>query len=375
VNRFPGVTLRSRPGMYDREQDRTPMNSSPPLSLTEFRGRLDRVMAENEGRHVVVLALDGVNFGTARACWPTADLRLMRAVAPSTSSACWLSSLTGLTVADHAVPGVVFSSPSGGPELVHFLEYHGADLTTATGTVFSDAARRGRTPLALLGDLEHYGSAWRDALLSGARPVPGHSFYTQDGAYRPRSSAEVAARVRTAVEWTLARHGTGRPCLLWCYVEVDQHVHRHGYDAHTVEVLNALGEFADSLTRRDIVVVAHADHGLVPTVHDPGLADLLDRLGRRHGFTMGGAGRMRWLYPEHRDSGAELAVRLGEALPGDVRVLPADQIFPAGSAVRARVGDVLLVAEVEKFLSDPDYRYDHGSFAAEETDTPFAVWR
>ncbi|MFH8337126.1 alkaline phosphatase family protein [Streptomyces sp. AM6-12] len=345
------------------------------MSLTDFRGRLDRVMAENPRRHVVVLALDGVNLAAARPCWPSADVRLMRAVSPTTSSACWLSSLTGLGVDDHAVPGVVFSAPSGGPALVNFLDYHGAGLTPAAGNVFSDAARHGRTPLAVLGDMEHYGSAWRDALLAHARPLAGHSFYTEHGAYRRRTSAEVAARVRTAVEETLARHGGGQPCLLWCYVEVDQHVHRHGYDSHTTDVLTALGAFADALVARGVVVVAHADHGLVPTVHDPALADLLDHMGQRHGFTMGGAGRMRWLYPEDRDGGAGLSARLRAALPRDVRVMPADRVFAPGSAARGRVGDVLLVAEGEKFLTDAAYRYDHGSFAPEETDTPFAVWR
>ncbi|MEV5873809.1 alkaline phosphatase family protein [Streptomyces sp. NPDC052101] len=332
-------------------------------------------MAEHPARHVVVLALDGVNLEVARACWPSADLRLMRSVSPTTSSACWLSSLTGLAVTDHAVPGVVFRAPSGHPRLVTFLDYDGADLTPATDTVFSDAARHGRTPLAVLGDMEHYGSAWRDALLRHAHPVAGHSFYTLDGTYRPRPPAEVAARVRTAVEETLARHGTRQPCLLWCYVEVDQHVHRHGYDGHTAEVLTALGEFAEALAARDVVVVAHADHGLVPTVHDPALAGLLDDMGQRHGFTMGGAGRMRWLYPERRAGGAEVTARLREALPSDVRVLPADRVFAPGSAARARVGDILLVAEGERFLTDPAYRYDHGSFAPEETDTPFALWR
>ncbi|MYW20737.1 hypothetical protein GT039_35535 [Streptomyces sp. SID2955] len=351
------------------------MHPPPPLSLTDFRGRLDRVMAENAGRHVVVLALDGVNLATARRCWPSADVRLMRAVSPTTSSACWLSALTGLPVADHAVPGFVFTAPSGGPGLVTFLDYQGTDLTPAADNVFSDAARHGRTPLAVLGDMEHYGSAWRDALLAHATPVPGDSFYTEDGAYRRRPAAEVVTRIRTAVEETLGRHGTSRPCLLWCFVEVDQHVHRHGYDTHTTEVLTALGEFAASLAARDAVVVAHADHGLVPTVHDPALSDLLDHMGRRYGFTMGGAGRMRWLYPDRPGGHAELSARLREALPGDVRVLPADRVFPAGSAARARVGDVLLVAEGEKFLTDPAYRYDHGSFAPEETDTPFAVWR
>jgi len=351
------------------------MSSPPTPHLTDFRPRLDRLMTEHAGQHAVVLALDGVTFDLARTCWPSADLSLMRAVTPTTSSACWLSALTGRAVADHAVPGVVFTAPAGGTRLINVLDYDGADLTTAADTVFSDAARHGRVPLAVLGDMEHYGSAWRDALLRHARHVPGHSFYTEHGSYRPRPSGDVVSRVRTAVEETLDRHGTRQPCLLWCYVEVDQHVHRHGYDTHTTEVLTALGEFARSLTRRGVVVVAHADHGLVPTSHDPALAGLLDRMGRRHGFTMGGAGRMRWLYPEHRSGASGLAARLRASLPDDVRVLPADEIFTPGSAARARVGDILLVAEGEKFLTDSDYRYDHGSFAPEETDTPFAVWR
>lgn len=352
----------------------TLVHGAAPLSVTDFRAELARLMAEHPTRQVVVLALDGVNLAAAQTCWPSAETRLMSAVAPTTSSACWLSALTGLDVADHAVPGVVFSDPSGTGGLVNFLDHHGPGLTSATENVFLDAARLGRSPLAVLGDLEHYASSWRDALLAHARPVTGHRFYTERGAYRRRPATEVAERIRTAVERTLAGPAAGRPCLLWCYVEVDQHVHRYGYDEHTMEVLTALADFATDLTTRDVLVVAHADHGLVPTVHDPGLAALLDELGRRHGFTMGGAGRTRWLYPR-RHTGAELAALVGEELPADVRILSADDVFRPGSPGRARVGDVLLVAEGEAFLTDPEYRYDHGSFAPEETDTPFSVWR
>ncbi|KUL39722.1 alkaline phosphatase family protein [Streptomyces regalis] len=347
---------------------------APQLSVTDFRAELARLMAAHADRTVVVLALDGVNLTAAQACWPTAETRLMRAAAPTTSSACWLSALTGLDVADHGVPGVVFSAPGGADGLVNFLDHHGPGLTPAEGNVFLDATALGRTPLAVLGDLEHYGSSWRDALLAHARPVTGHRFYTAGGTYRRRPAAEVADRVRTAVVETLARRGTGQPCLLWCYVEVDQHVHRYGYDDHTVEVLTALGEFAASLATGDIVVVAHADHGLVPTVHDAALANLLGDLGRRHGFAMGGAGRMRWLYPTRHD-GPELAALMGPVLPDGVRVLLADEVFRPGSLARARVGEVLLVAEGKAFLTDPAYCYDHGSFAPEETDTPFSVWR
>ncbi|MFC6700360.1 alkaline phosphatase family protein [Streptomyces thermocoprophilus] len=352
-----------------------------PLTVADFRAELARLMAATtappgeQPPHTVVFALDGVNLATAQRCWPGARTRLMRSVTPTTSSACWLSALTGLDTAAHGVPGVVFADPSGGPDLVNFLAYAGPGLAPDTGTVFHDAARLGRRPLALLGDMEHYGSAWRDALLQGAEPITGHTFYTEAGTYRPRPATDIVARVRTAVEAALDRYGTQQSCLIWCYIEVDQHVHRHGYDRHTTDVLTALDDWARELAARGTLVVAHADHGLVPTVHDEKRAALLDQLGQRYGFRMGGAGRMRWLYPTPETERRELAAVLRELLPYDIRVMGADDVFPAGSAARARVGDVVLVAEGERFLTDPDYRYDHGSFAPEETDTPFAVWR
>ncbi|GAA2422270.1 alkaline phosphatase family protein [Streptomyces glaucus] len=373
--RFPehpaGGSAPERPG--------DPVPASP-LSVTDFRGELARLMAAagtvgERPPHTVVFALDGVDLATARRCWPAAETRLMRSVTPTTSSACWLSALTGLDTAAHGVPGVVFADPSGGPGLVDFLSYRGPGLAPDADTVFGDAARLGRRPLALLGDMEHYGSAWRDALLKGAEPVAGHCFYTEGGVYRYRPAAEVFDRVRTAVESALERYGAQEPCLIWCYVEVDQHVHRHGYDRHTTEVLTALDGYARALVARGALVVAHADHGLVPTVHDEALAGLLDQLGQRYGFRMGGAGRMRWLHAAPGTDRAELAAVLQKSLPSDVRVLDADSVFPPGSPARARVGGVVLVAEGERFLTDPGYRYDHGSFAPGETDTPFSVWR
>jgi predicted AlkP superfamily pyrophosphatase or phosphodiesterase len=350
--------------------------SAPPRApITAFRAEVAALLA---GRarpgHVVVFAVDGLNVETARACWPEPPVAVLESVCPTTSSANWLSALTGADVAEHGVPGVVFTDPDAPDRLVHFLDYRGSRLTAPRENVFCDAAALGYLPLAVLGDLEGYASAWRDALLAHAVSVPGRPFFTEAGEYLRRSPAEVLSRVRAAVDGTLAAHGTDRPCFLWCYVELDQHVHRHGYDADAREFLAGLAQYARALVRRGAVVAAHADHGLVPTVHDQSLEKLLNELEGRHAFSTGGAGRMRWLYPHGRTRGEELAGALRRALPDSIGLRPADELFTPGSLARERVGELLLVAEGERFLTEPDYRFDHGSPTPAETDTPFTVW-
>lgn len=118
--------------------------------------------------------------------WRTAETCCAQSVYPTTSSACWLSALSGQDVATHGVPGVVFSNPAENVGLVNVFQYRGPGLTEVPENVFSDAARLGYKPISVLGDMETYDSAWRDALLSHAQPVSGHSFFTEDGVYRHR---------------------------------------------------------------------------------------------------------------------------------------------------------------------------------------------
>ncbi|MFJ8011898.1 alkaline phosphatase family protein [Streptomyces sp. NPDC096339] len=352
---------------------------------TEFRPLLASLLAAPAARHVVVLGIDGLGHRHALAHWPQARTLRLTTVLPTTSSAGWLSSLTGRTVAEHGVPGVVFTDPgaaapgrcAGRPPLIDVMRYAGPGLTPVTGNIFDDARGAGLRPLAVLGDLEAYPGAWRDALVRGARPVTGHRFYTRgDGPYRPPSARLTAERLRGAVSRTLAAYGGAGPCLLWCYVELDRHVHHHGYDDHVSEVLTCIGEMAADFAAAGTTVVAHSDHGLTATRHDPALAALLDGLGREHGFAMGGAGRVRWLYPASRGPVplARLAAVLRRELPADIAVTPTDELLPAGSLARARAGELSLVAGGERFLTDPHYTHDHGSASPAELHTPLSTW-
>ncbi|WP_447007563.1 alkaline phosphatase family protein [Saccharothrix isguenensis] len=338
-------------------------------SITSFRGRVAALLERVHPRDVVVLAVDGLPHRLAEQCWPDAVTEPLTSVLPTTSSAAWLSSLTGLTPGEHGVPGVVFADPDGSDALINAFAYQGDRLTTADASVFGDAVGLGYRPLAVPADLDAYPCSWRGELLRHAEVVPGHRFYTLgESPYSPRDPATVVTDVGNAIGEALGRPG---PRFVWCFVELDRHVHHHGYDEHTLAALDGLGELARRLTDGGTVVVAHSDHGLVPTRHDPDLQALLDELLARHGARMGGAGRVRWLYgpaihPLVRD--------LERALPPSIRVVDSDELFPPGSLARSRVGPVSLVADGEMFLTDPAYTHDHGSDADDELLTPFTVW-
>jgi type I phosphodiesterase/nucleotide pyrophosphatase len=336
-------------------------------SIVGVRDRVLTVLHEAAGRDVVVLAVDGVGHRPAARFWTSARVELLRSVFPTTSSAAWLSSLTGLEVADHGVPGVVFELP----ELGNVYEYVGPALGSGPN-LFSDAAALGYHAVSVPADLEEFPGAWLDRLVEHSTRLPGHRFYWPDaGAYRPPELGALDRRLRDAIA---AGRAVGSPALVWVFVEVDRHIHRHGYDAHVEGFLALVDRLGADLAGSGAVVLAYADHGQVPTRHDPALAALLDRLAGEHGCRMGGAGRTRWLYLA-AEAVPRVRAMLERELPAQVRVEAADQVFRPGSVARGRVGPLVLTALGTDFLAPPGYRYEHGSRTAAELDVPFACWR
>ncbi|MFJ9556050.1 alkaline phosphatase family protein [Nocardiopsis sp. NPDC101807] len=338
----------------------------------EVRGLMEWGAAQGPPRSVVVFGIDGLAHRVAADHWNLARNDVMESVFPTTSSAGWLSALTGREVDDHGVPGFLFRRPGSGTGLTTFLEHDGPDLTPASDTVFTDARSLGYLPKAVLGDLSAYPGPWRDALTRDAEPCPGHRIYTAGGpSYQAPPPERVGALLRESVLTALE---PSRPSLVWCFVELDQHVHRHGYDAHVSQVLAGLQDLAVELVERGAVVLAHSDHGLVPTRHDPVLERFLTRALHAHGASMGGAGRVRWLYvdPARRDP---LLTHLERGLPSSIDVTGSDTYFAPGSLARSRVGDICLIAGGEPFLTSHDYTHDHGSLHPDERRTPLSLWR
>ncbi|CAN5902929.1 hypothetical protein BH11MYX2_BH11MYX2_23500 [soil metagenome] len=282
---------------------------------------------------------------------------------PTTSSTAWTTALTGASVDEHGIPGVVFST---GDELIDVYAYTGPLGDPPREDLFSDATLHGYTPVAILGDLESTNCTWRDQLVHRARHVRGFPFFAPGGC----DPIALGDRLVAAVDHALATHAG--PCLVWCFIDADRYIHHHGYDPSVIAFLERVDDIAVDWSR-DRVVIAHSDHGLVPTRHDPAIAAAIDRVIAEHGCRMGGAGRTRWLYV---DPHAEALIRdeLVRALPSTIAIRHADELFAPGSLARRRVGSIVLIAEGENFLATDGYTYEHGSLTRQELEVPIAVW-
>jgi hypothetical protein len=341
-------------------------------SIVSFRRRLDDIVAaEAAGRRrdVVVLAIDGIPVDLARQHWTAASTIALSSVFPTTSSTAWLSSLAGQPVEVHGVPGVVFRDAAG--ELINI--YREATLPPNAGTtIFTDALMHGYRAVAIAGDLQDLACGWRRALLRDAEIVWDNRFYTRaDGSYQPVHTGVLLNRIEGAIHEVLSAERR-QPLLLWCFIETDLHVHHFGYDPHVEDFLAGVDVMARRLAEAGAIVLAHSDHGLTPTRQSPQVVELFEAL-QADGAALGGAGRTRWIYPApgRREETYEAASR---ALNGHCRVEWADIFFAPGTAARAAVGDIVIVAESEAFLASPGYTHEHGSLSERELFVPFSVW-
>lgn len=338
-------------------------------SVTSFRDRVRQMLEQEvagEARDVIILAVDGIPLDLSRRLWRSAEITPMSSVVPTTSVASWLSSLTGLPVDRHGVPGVVIRLKHAG--IVDVLKYKGALDVPMTGNIFSDAERLGYLPIAVQGDWEPYDCSWRETLLGDARCVSGHLFYAGQTA----PPEEIGRSIVTAIEPLRSAAGE-RPRLIWCFIDADLAVHRDGYSPDVCALVELVDSIAAQWVREGTVVIAHSDHGLTPTRHSPEIQNLIDSITKRFDCTLGGAGRMRWVYAP-AESLDDAMFTLRAELPASIHVIPSDHLFAPGSLARERVGDILLVAMDREFITFGGQIFEHGSMLQEELLVPLARW-
>ncbi|GAA3816909.1 hypothetical protein GCM10022226_41970 [Sphaerisporangium flaviroseum] len=354
-------------------------------SLHSVPGRILDELGRS-GRGVVILAVDGLSWRAACERWRSADLVCLTSTFPSTSATAWMTAVTGTTVTEHLVVGAVYRSPAGdalvdvirGEPLTGQVPAGRCDALSARPTVFEAAASRAH-PLALGRELDTLGGSWAAALLRGARR--GQMTDPRELAAQAGDPEELVAAVARDVEGALVGHRQDRPLLLWIYVNLDDHVHRHGYDPRAMRAVELLERHALSWAGRGWTVLAHSDHGQVPCAPDPELEAAWARvevpaLCRLPG---GGAGRVRWLYPR-QGRATEVAERLGTALAGHALVIPADELPGLGllrltPAVRERIGGVVAMATSPRFPAPVrGMAFEHGALSPGEMLVPLATW-
>ncbi|GII85583.1 hypothetical protein Ssi03_35730 [Sphaerisporangium siamense] len=367
----------------------------PRRSLSAIPGRmLDEL--DRAARGIVVLAVDGLSWRTARESWRDAALETLTSTFPSTSATAWMTAVTGVPLTGHLVAGAACRSPADDAlvDLIHGTVLAGPrdapepvapgrpaspDVLVRHPTVFETAASRARAAV-LAREVGALGGPWADALLQGAEriPGPGPRALAADAADPVRMAEAVAGDVEAA----LTAHRADVPLLLWTYVNLDEHVHRHGYDARARRAVEQLERHARSWARRGWTVLAHADHGQTPCAPDPELEAAWARVDTPElcRLPAGGAGRVRWLYPREGRTG-EVRERLAAALDGHALVVPVDDLPGLGltgltPALRERIGGVVALATSPGFpLPVAGVAWEHGALSPDEMLVPLAVWR
>jgi hypothetical protein len=337
---------------------------------------------------VIMLALDGLALHVAAETLAHAELTAMRSTFPSTSATAWLTSVTGLDASEHGAVGAVLRVP-GTDRLVNAVtgtvygtsqdpdssaERNAEPFVLESPTIFDRARTLGVEPLALGPELAALRGQWIRALLHGV------TLRAADNEPPARNVSGIVERSAREIDQAIARPRTG-PLLLWAHVNLDEHIHRHGYDAPLQAAVRFLDEAACRWAERGWTVLAYADHGQVPVRLDEQLADRWAALDHpRHcRAPSGGAGRVRWLHPRagHEERLAdELRAALGEHAfvftPGELDDRGLMKVTPV---VRARIGEIVAVGVSPRFpVPDPSVAYEHGSITEDEMSVPFAAW-
>ncbi|MBV8995996.1 MAG: alkaline phosphatase family protein [Pseudonocardiales bacterium] len=327
---------------------------------------------------VVVLGVDGVPADRAWTRWQPARGFELSSGFPATSATGWLAATTGADQAGHGVPGMVFVEPGVG--LVNcvtgvVLARRGTGRTAGVraGPTFCDTATEEGTAVVVCGrSLSRLGTAWAEAVL-GARanrhPPPDRDL----GAVDP--VAEVKACI-AEVDAALDRGAE----LVWCFVDLDQWMHRHGPTREIDEALSHLDLVATVWSQRGAAVLAHADHGAVPVGHHAGLRAVFDSAAdaERCELPPGGAGRVRWLHPRPGHVAEVLRTLRGlgsAAWVGERDDLLASGLVPPAGPHVARIGRVVAIATAAEFpVPDPGCAWEHGALDDAETRVPLALW-
>lgn len=331
---------------------------------------LRRLAMEVSGQSsLVILAVDGVSHAVAATTWRPTRLQALRTTFPSTSTTAWLTAFTGVRPSVHLVPGMAFAV---GDKVVRAVAPGPDELVGDTPTVFEQLSFQSLTTVACPGLLSWYDGPWSRALLRGARRWPSR----REGHRASDPRAVVQASIAD-VEDAL----TGRPTVVWAYVDIDSTVHLEGYSGRVREALEQLDDAARRWSARGFTTVALSDHGAVAVEHRDELRSAWNELERSDLCRLpgGGAGRTRWLYAA--PGRARELVREASAAFGDVACvlsraeLAHRGLLDTGGPLESRVGEVVAVATHPAFpVPDLNYEFDHGALTDEEVMVPLALW-
>lgn len=337
----------------------------PPDELADW---VPRPLARADAS-TVLLTIDGLGWNqlaTRRHLTPAIDGMEggpVATVAPSTTSTALTSIVSGMPPGEHGVVGYRMSVEG---HVLNVLRWSTSDGDARRSMPPGDFQLHEpfggqRPPVVTRAEFAHTG--FTDAHLGGTRFV----------GYRTLGTlvAEVDRLVRS-----------GEPFVYAYYEGLDKVAHEYGlgshYDAELRWVDHLVAELLDALPAGTLLALT-ADHGQVEVGDN--LVELHPEV-RQHLSMQSGEGRFRWLHA--RPGRARALLEATEAHADTGWIVSRDQMVDEGwlgprvvDAVRARLGDVALVAREPVAYVDPldtgPYHLigRHGSLTADEMLVPF----
>jgi Type I phosphodiesterase / nucleotide pyrophosphatase len=328
-------------------------------------------------RSLAVIAVDGLGYGPASSVLAPDVLIPLTSEFPTTTVACLLTSVTRRPSDQHGFIGVQYLHTDG----LRTINCHDGSLTDPVGpaparptqtprlpTVF-DMLAEARVPTTLLAnELAALDKDVTDRLTHGASvsatPPPHET--------GPLSLTEAfAAQVTASV-----RPGT----VTWAYLDLDSHLHQHGFDQQARNAVAGLDRLARRLCRQGTAVLLFSDHGLTASCQSPDTVSAWREVARDRWCRLppGGAGRTRWLYPHPRYEDRLTDMVAGRFM-GAVVTHPDELagwgLVSKGSVGQRRLGEIVMLAHAPDFpVPDAAVRFEHGSMTADEVLVPLALW-
>ena len=318
---------------------------------------------------VLLLVLDGLGWEQLqerRALAPTlATLEggTATSVVPSTTATALASLVTGTAPADHGIVGYRMMVDGAVLNVLRWRTAAGDARLVLPPAGFAVVPPFRGAPVPVVTRAEFGGSGFSAAHLGGA-PFVG---------WRVPSTLVVECR-------RLLR--AGEPLVYAYYDGIDRVAHEFGFGAHYDAELSAVDRLVADLLGAlpaGAALVVTADHGQVQVG-----AAVVTLDGDVDAMVAGrsGEGRFRWLHARP-GAAAELRAAVAERHAAQAWVASADEIVaagwfggPLGDAVRARIGDVALVARRPVAFADPADTGEsrlvcrHGSLTAAEMLVP-----